>query len=452
MESLFDFENFDQIKDKDKTYTVLELNTSVRAAIEREFSSTVWVCGEIQGLRPDRSKRHTYFELVQKSSAGDDIVAKVKVALFAGRQPVINSRIRQTNGAFELKNDIEVRFLCEVSVHPPTGQYSLIIIDIDTVYTLGKVAQTRIKILEDLKKRGLLDKNKQRQISLVPLNIGLITARDSAAYHDFTNELALSGFSFKLHVFNAHMQGKQVESDIVKALTIFNGYPKDCLDAIVITRGGGSTADLAWFDNKKIAETIADSIYPVISALGHQIDTTITDLVASATHKTPTKAAQFFVERVSEFSAALEELEESILKAVTVFLDEGKDRLQKSALKIDARLPLFFRFHRETLINAKNRITNLTTGYLTDKTQEISRLSQAISSGVDQLIKDEKNRLNHIAEKVKLLDPKKVLKRGYSLTYSNGKLLKSVKDANPSENIETVLKDGTLVSKITRIE
>lgn len=407
MESLFDFENFDQIKDRDKTYTVLELNTSVRAAIEREFSSNVWVCGEIQGLRPDRSKRHTYFELVQKSNTGNDIVAKVKVALFAGRQPIINSRIRQTNGAFELKNDIEVRFLCEVSVHPPTGQYSLIIVDIDTVYTLGKVAQTRIKILQDLKKRGLLDKNKQHQIPLVPLNIGLITARDSAAYHDFTNELTLSGFGFKLHVFNAHMQGKQVETDIVKALTLFNDYPKDCLDAIVITRGGGSTADLAWFDNKKIAETIAASNYPVVSALGHQIDTTITDLVASATHKTPTKAAQFFVEQVSEFSARLEDLEQSTLKAVADLLDQGKDWLQKSALKIDAKLPLFFRFHRDNLIESKNKITNLTTGYLSNKSQEIFRLGQGISSGANQLIKDEKSQLNHIAEKVKLLDPKK---------------------------------------------
>ena len=106
-----------------KVYTVLEINNIVRDILKKEFPAYIWVCGEIQGLRPKVDKKHTYFELIQKHPKEDIIIAKVKVALFANRKPFIHKRIKDTNGAFELKNDIEVKFLCEVSLHPPTGQY-----------------------------------------------------------------------------------------------------------------------------------------------------------------------------------------------------------------------------------------------------------------------------------------------------------------------------------------
>jgi len=282
----------DSFLNDQKVYTVLELNTTVRSVIKDKFPEQIWVCGEIQGLRPDRSKRHTYFELVQKGSQNEGIVAKVKVALFAGRRPLIERRIQEAKGAFEFKNDIEVKFLCEVSLHAPTGQYSIVVVDIDTVYTLGKVAQNRLKIIEELKSKGLLEKNKLLPIPLLPLKLGLITAYDSAAYHDFTNELSLSGFSFEVLAVNCHMQGKLVEADVLRALDYFNSLSPSELDVVIITRGGGSIADLSYFDNKKIAESIAALNFPLISAIGHQINTTITDMVAHSFHKTPTKAAQ----------------------------------------------------------------------------------------------------------------------------------------------------------------
>ncbi|UCG35259.1 MAG: exodeoxyribonuclease VII large subunit, partial [Candidatus Omnitrophota bacterium] len=228
----------------EKVYSVLELNTVVRDLIRAEFPDYIWVCGEIQGLRPERDKKHTYFELVQKHSEADEIIAKVRIALFSNRKPVIFERIQKTEMPFELKNDIEVKLLCEVSLHPPTGQYSLIAIDIDPIYTLGKVAQNRQRIIEELKKRGLLEKNKLCSIPTLPLKVGLITAFDSAAYHDFVNELSSSGYGFKVRAFNCHMQGKNVEKDVLRALGYFNSLSLDKLDVIVITRGGGSTADL----------------------------------------------------------------------------------------------------------------------------------------------------------------------------------------------------------------
>ena len=106
----------------EKVYSVLELNTVVRDLIRLEFPDCVWVCGEIQGLRPERNKKHTYFELVQKHPEADEIIAKVRIALFSNRKPAIYERLRQSQATFELKNDIEVKLLCEVSLHAPTGQ------------------------------------------------------------------------------------------------------------------------------------------------------------------------------------------------------------------------------------------------------------------------------------------------------------------------------------------
>lgn len=432
----------------DKIYTVLELNTEVRNVIKTQFSDNVWVCGEIQGLRPDRDKRHTYFELVQKDQESDIIVAKVKLALFAGRKPLIYKRIQETEGAFELKNDIEVKFLCEVSLHPPTGQYSLVIVDIDTVYTLGKVAQNRLKIIEDLRKQGLLEKNKLYQIPDIPLNIGLITAYDSAAYHDFINELKISGYAFKVYALNCHMQGKQVQEDVVGALDLFSHFPKSKLDIVVITRGGGSIADLSYFDNKKIAESIANSNFPVISAIGHQINTSIADMVAHTFCKTPTKAAQFLVEKVKLVVENLDYLRGEILEKADSFIRDKKTELQNITTKIDSTVSKYFRFHREELINVQHKIINAAKLNLVGEKEFIKRSSSILSLGLDKLFKNLKSSLEHKEGKVKILNPKNILRRGYSITYKGKKAVKSIKGIEAGDVIKTILYDGEVISEV----
>jgi exodeoxyribonuclease VII large subunit len=187
----------------ENTYTILELNTAVRELIRREFSDRIWVCGEIKDLRSSRDKKHIYFELVQKHPEAHEVIARVSAAIFAGRKPLIFNRINETKGAFELKNDIEVKFLCEVDLYPKSGQYNLIIVDIDPVYTLGKVAENRQKIIDALRREGIFEKNKQRTLPSVPLRVGLITSYASAAYHDFTNELKMCGYGFTIRIYDS---------------------------------------------------------------------------------------------------------------------------------------------------------------------------------------------------------------------------------------------------------
>ncbi len=432
----------------EKIYTVLELNTTVRELIQAAFPQSIWICGEIQGLRPDRNKRHTYFELVQKQAEGDSIVAKIKVALFAGRKPLIERRIKEAEGAFELKNDIEVKFLCEVSLHPPTGQYSLVVVDIDTVYTLGKVAQNRLRIIEDLRKRNLLEKNKLQALPLVPLEIGLITAYDSAAYHDFINELKNSGYSFKVRVQNCHMQGKLVEKDVAKALNTFNKLSFEELDVIVITRGGGSTADLAYFDNKKIAESIAVANFPVISAIGHQINTTITDMAAHTFCITPTKAAAFLIERVRETVEELDYLEEAILAKGERFISDKRNQLQNLAVKMESLSSRYFRAHQEELLEKKHSILSTLRIILTQKRESLKGSADVLCSSLSKIFKHSWDHLKYLDEKIKILSPQNILRRGYSIAYSGKGVIKSIDDIREGEDMITVLYKGKIISKV----
>lgn len=438
----------DSLFEAEKIYSVLELNTIVRDLIKREFPAAVWVAGEIQGLRPERDKAHTYFELVQKHSSASEIIAKIKVALFANRKPYIFKKIQETAGAFELKNDIEVKFLCEVSLHPPTGSYSLVVTDIDTVYTLGKMAANRARIIEDLKKRNLLERNRMLALPEVPLRLGLITAADSAAYHDFTHELASSGYGFSVHVYNCHMQGKNVEGDVVEALEYFNAREAGAIDAIIITRGGGSTADLAWFDNKVIAETIACSKLPVLTALGHQIDTTVSDLVAHTSFKTPTKGAQFFVERVRAFLEELRSIEERASVCADELLSATSRELEEYALAIESRVQDYFRAHKEDILTIELSVNNACKAYLLEQTRIVEGRSEELLETINNFFKKSYDEVKYNESQIRLLDPNLILKRGYSITLKEGKSIKSIDTVNEGDILTTLVYDGKLKSVV----
>ena len=436
----------------EKVYSVLELNTVVRDLIRLEFPDCVWVCGEIQGLRPERNKKHTYFELVQKHPEADEIIAKVRIALFSNRKPAIYERLRQSQATFELKNDIEVKLLCEVSLHAPTGQYSLIAIDIDPVYTLGKVAQNRQRIIEELKKRNLLEKNKLCSLVMLPLKVGLITAFDSAAYHDFINELSVSGYGFKVSAYNCHMQGKKVEQDVLGALKYFNSLSADKLDVIVVTRGGGSTADLSWFDNKKIAEKIALSRFPVVTALGHHIDLTITDLVAHTSLKTPTKSAQFLVERVRERNQELDSLEKEIIQHGQELIQDKKSELGAQAVKLESFISRYFIDHRQQILSIGHEIKQALAEEFQKESSGLDRKMELMIFCLKKLFEDSRNQLRHDQERIKILDPQNIFKRGYSMILKNGKAVKSVEEIDLHDKVKTVLYKGSFLSEVIRKE
>ncbi len=442
--------NMDDLFKTEKVYSILELNTAVRDAIREKFSQYVWICGEIQDMRPARGRGHIYFNCVQKEPDSDTIMAQVSAALFAGRVSKIFAKLKEADPNFELKNDIEVKLLCQLDLYPKSGRFSVIIVDIDPVYTLGKIAQNRQKIIADLKKRGLLDKNKEKEVPVAPLKVGLITSVDSAAYHDFTNELILSGYGFEIKVFGAHMQGKLVEPEVLEALDYFDSLEPEGLDVVVITRGGGSTADLSYFDSKKIAEKIALLNFPVIAAVGHQINTTIIDLMAHTSCKTPTAAAQNLVEKVQLFLEDLSSKEEMLFRAADEISVRQKQKLQNIALRFDSVVSSYFRAQREILLDSKYQALNFLKMYLQDQKNKIINLGKDISFFSKKILESGKNKLEHLEEKINLLDPKNILKRGYSVTYFKDKAIKSCEQLKTGDKIKTYFYEGWAESQVEK--
>jgi exodeoxyribonuclease VII large subunit len=429
-----------------KIFSVRELNSAVAGAIKSYFPRAVWVCGEIQSL--GEKNGISYFDLVQKDSdSSNKIIAQARSVMFGNIKASVMRKFKELDASLDIRNDIEVKLLCELDLYVPRGQFSLKILDVDPVYTLGKVAANRLKIIEDLKKRGLLDKNKLRILPLVPLNIGLITSFDSAAYHDFINELQTSGFGFKVFLKDCRMQGDQVEADVAKALDFFNRSGIE-LDAIVITRGGGSVSDLGWFDNKVIAETIAVNDFPVISAIGHQINLTITDLAAHTSLKTPTASAQFLVSRVQEFTQKLADLQKDILQEARTIIDDQNSGLQSMAIKVESLTSRYFRAQAEDLLDKKHILQSACQRIVMQDKQGLARVKDSLNNSTNKIFEKSKDKIKYLESKIGLLDPKNVLKRGFSLTLKDGRALKSVADVDIGSKIETVLYDGKVLSRV----
>jgi exodeoxyribonuclease VII large subunit len=314
------------------------------------------------------------------------------------------------------------------------------------------MAQTRQKIIEELKKSGLLEKNKLKELPQIPLKIGLITAYGSAAYHDFTNELSTSGYAFKVLIFDCHMQGNLTEGDVLAALSFFNRLSSDQLDVIVITRGGGSTADLSYFDSKKIAETIADSKFAVISAIGHQINTTITDMASHTFCKTPTKAAQLLTERLKTAEDDLNYLQDNIFVKAKDYIANVKKELQALTVKTETLSSRYFRLHQEEVLELKHKISAVLRVFLAKERQLVKQAIAALGPVLVKLFKSSKNSLQYIEEKIRILDPENTLKRGYSITFKEGKAIKSIDEVSEEDLIKTVLYKGSIISKVRKKE
>jgi len=255
--------------------------------------------------------------------------------------------------------------------------------------------------------------------------VGLITSYDSAAYHDFISELKRSGYSFKVFLVDSVMQGKNTESSVIKALKMLED--KGEVDVIVITRGGGSIAELSCFDSEKIALMIAQLGIPVLSGIGHEINTTVTDLAAHTFAKTPTAIAKFLVERLKEFM-------------------EGVDR---RALFLQTRTLGLIQSHHQRLAGITQALKRASAARFKDSQRALGDAQEHLKKIIYLRLENSRTKINHYQKLAQMADPKNTLKRGFSITRSQeGSLIRSVKDAKDIKAITTQLVDGIIHSEV----
>lgn len=325
---------------------------------------------------------------------------------------------------FEPKDGDEVIAYGNVTVYVPRGRYSL---QVAMIYPFGQGAA--LLALEALKKKlaaeGLFDESRKRPIPRFPDAIGLIVGKDSAAEADLIRNITRRWPLTDIYLFPAQVQGKDAPKSILTALETAETYP---LDTLIIARGGGSSEDLSAFNDEKLVRAVAACPIPTISAVGHEIDTTLIDYVSDLRVSTPTGAAEAATPDQEEIRRQLLDLEERLENANETYMSNLRQQVEHLAKR-----PFF---------------TNPASLY-ENAIKETKNLEERLALAEQHRLLLAQKQLEGYAARLKSVNPDNVIKRGYSVTLDeSGKPITSVKQAHKGQRLNTKLKDGIIVSTI----
>ena len=422
--------------------TLYEINSLVRQTLELTLDAEYWVQAEIAELRVNR---HCYMELVQKDARGNGIVAKARAQVWAQVWAFIKPMFEETTGQV-LSAGMQVLVKVQVTFHELYG-YSLNVTDIDPTYTLGDIAKRRQEILQQLRDEGIDTMNKELPLPRLLQRVAVISSASAAGYGDFCNQLNNNqrGLAFKTELFQAVMQGNEVEKSVIQALNrIANRL--DEWDVVVIIRGGGATSDLQGFDSLLLAENVAQFPLPIITGIGHERDDTVIDMIAHTRVKTPTAAAEFLIHHQEEELDMLEDLSARLTGQINLLLQNETNRLKLLASKI----PVLFstvkareemRLHRLSAAMANSSIQNLEQAK-----GKVALLEKQMGLYASQRLQNEGRRIELLESKLDGASPQRILRLGFSITRVGGKAVKDVNEVKEGEEIETTLASGTLRS------
>lgn len=447
--------------------SLYELTCRIRNAISTQLPDSYWVRAEISEGRQN-ANGHFYCRFIEKNAAGTDIASAAGI-IWAGTYVTLRARFERETGQ-RFGAGIKVLVRVRINFHERYG-LSLLVEDIDPSYTLGDMVRRRKEIIDKLTAEGVVNLNKQLVLPRLLLRIAVITSETAAGFGDFCNHLAHGGhmFNIKIKLFPAIMQGDKVEQSVINALNAVLAESKDW-DAVVIIRGGGAVSDLNGFDTYLLAANVAQFPLPVITGIGHDRDETVLDLVANVRCKTPTAVADFLIERLSKELELLENCAATLKVCAQNKLNAQLQRMDSFV----ALIPLVFsrvidkekaryRILSERLPNA---IQNVCRG----ECSRCERLVMRMEMNTKSMIANMQNRLLHVSERlqfvvpavlsrqkqrlescergIRLAQPERVLKLGFSLTLKDGKAVTDASQLSPGDRIVTRLSNGEVTSRV----
>ncbi len=456
--------------DVDETLTVAQVNRRVNEAVRRVFSKDVWVQGQIRNL--SRSGRgHVYFDLCDPAPAGTQPKASIAVTLFDSNRQIVNRIINRTGNTVRIDDGVEVRIKATVEMYMARGQLQLNMTSIDPEFTLGRLGADRDQLLRELTADNLLDANKAIMLPLVPLRIGLITSAGSAAHADFHKQISESGYAFEITTLSTRVQGEFAAEEVAEMI---RQAAKLELDVLALVRGGGARTDLAAFDTAPIARAIALSPKPVLCGIGHEIDSSVADIVAYASLKTPTACAQFLIERVIDFDVTLADRAARLAAiAATLPVDQHKLVDERAALLgqrvvetlhsaarstasavagLDRRVARTIARGEQRLATTQAQVVTRSASSLTTAQRRCDQKQQVLVDRPGRILRNEHSRLDLLEARLSAVDPAQALQRGYSITTtSSGQLVRNADDVAIGTELTTRLAAGTVISTVTEV-
>ncbi len=407
------------------TFSVGGLCEAISDHVSGGFPEEIWVHGAISGLTRS-ANGHVYFDLVDPTAeSGAATSAVLPVALFSSSKQIVN-RVLRRSGGMRMHDGIEIRIRGRVSYYPRQGRIQLVMSLIDPNFTLGQMANARQELLQSLADEGLIEQNRQLDLPALPLDIGLVTSDQSAAYFDFVNELTSGGHPFKIVLHDTRVQGLEAVPGLSAAIEQAGRVS----DVVVVVRGGGSRTDLVAFDHEDVARAIAACPVPVVVGVGHDVDRSVADELAYHSLKTPTAAAQFLVAAVHNYS---------------IRVRSAADRLEHLASWHVAHA------HHQ-LVGNGSRLAVASRRRLAQSKLEVDFAAERLTRSPAHALRQAESGLRLHQTRLAALDPTQALARGWSITYrvdgDNRTLLRRPDDVAPGDILETVTSSGSVRSTV----
>ena len=381
-----------------------ELQNRLKKGIELLFPNRIWLKAEISAVKA-RSGGHCYLELSQSDSKG--LVAKASAIIWSSKYRFIAPYFESVTGS-PLTEGMTVLMEVQANYSELYG-FSLIVNDVDPEFSLGVKELEKQKTIERLTKEGIMDLQKEHALPALPYRLAVISAEDAAGYRDFMRHIAENpyGFTLATELYPALMQGADCPSSIIAALDAVLGSGLQ-YDAVLILRGGGSKLDLACFDDYDLAAAIAQYPLPVLTAIGHDQDYHVCDMVAHEYVKTPTALADFILE-----------------------MYENEDARISSYV---TRIRLAF----------SNRILQMESS--------VDRLQSRVRNGYAMKLSMMESALQVLQTRINAADPRKIMERGYALAVdSRGVVLKGAAGVAAGDTVSVMFADGTIKANVENV-
>lgn len=427
--------------------TLYELNSLVVELIDKVMPNSYWVEAEIADAR--ESKGHLYLELIEKDESTNIPIARASAKCWRSSWLMIGPHFERVAGV-KLRAGLQIMIQVHAQFHAQYG-FSWIIDDINPEYTMGSMARKRNEIIAQLKSEGVFELQRELCLPLFAQRIAVISSASAAGYGDFCNQLQHNeyGFRFQMQLFQAFMQGEQVEQSIVAALNLIS-TKEDDFDCVVIIRGGGATADLSGFDTLVLAENVANFPLPVITGIGHERDESILDMVAHTRVKTPTAAAAFLIDHLAATLNRIEQAQISIQRMVEHRIQHEKLHLQQLSTHIPILFSMIKNRENARLDDYWHALLQRVMLHLQQSKMRVELLSNKVIPATTNKLMAEQHKLQLLEQRVDGVNPERMLRLGYSLTYKNGYVLRNINEVKAGDEITTRLEGGIITSVVKK--
>lgn len=395
----------------DKIYTITQLTKELKELLEGSFSK-IWVEGEISNYLK-HSSGHRYFTLKDQG-------AQIKCVLW---------RWQGNSLYFEPQDGIKVKAFGQITIYEKSGQYQLVVSSLQPA-GIGDLELAFQQLKKKLAAEGLFEQAHKQPIPRFPERIGVITSPTGAAIRDILNITKRRAPHIEIFLWPVAVQGEGAAAQLARAIRGFNKHK--LVDLLIVGRGGGSLEDLWAFNEEEVARAIYESELPVISAVGHEIDFSISDFVADLRAPTPSAAAEMAVPDTIQLLERIDELQQSLVNEIESYLIESNRRLEEIGSRYGLKRPMEIITQRAQRRDELNRLIGL---HIAHRMESLSTKSHAMF------------------EKLEMVSPRGILKRGYAyVRHENLQSVRSFKQVALDDKLEIIFYEGGVESRVTRIK